>query len=99
MSDSSAARYELYYWPMLQGRGEFVRLALEEAGAPYGDGARLPEGEAGGVQALLSRLPEGRWIGGTIPYFMTEEGGVFCRERIFVTRLEHPVEQVSLNFG
>ena len=28
-------RYELYYWPSIQGRGEFVRLALEEAGAPY----------------------------------------------------------------
>jgi hypothetical protein len=26
-------RYELYYWPMIQGRGEFVRLALEEGGA------------------------------------------------------------------
>ena len=28
-------RYELYYWPTIQGRGEFVRLALEEAGADY----------------------------------------------------------------
>ena len=36
--------YELYYWPTIQGRGEFVRLALEEAGTPdkdaAGDGAR-----------------------------------------------------------
>ena len=32
--------YELYYWPGIQGRGEFVRLALEEAGAPYVDVAR-----------------------------------------------------------
>src|SRR5882757_1974418 len=32
--------YELYYWPMIQGRGEFVRLALEEAGAAYVDVAR-----------------------------------------------------------
>jgi len=30
-------RYELYYWPSIQGRGEFVRLALEDAGADYGD--------------------------------------------------------------
>ena len=30
-------RYELYYWPEIQGRGEFVRLALEEAGADYVD--------------------------------------------------------------
>src|ERR1700680_1612472 len=28
-------RYELYYWPGIQGRGEYVRLALEEAGADY----------------------------------------------------------------
>lgn len=33
-------RYELYYWPDIQGRGEFVRLALEEAGANYVDVAR-----------------------------------------------------------
>ena len=37
-------RYELYYWPMIQGRGEYVRLALEEAGADYIDVAR---GKAG----------------------------------------------------
>ena len=35
-------RYELYYWPTIQGRGEFVRLALEEAGANYVDIARRP---------------------------------------------------------
>jgi glutathione S-transferase len=35
-------RYELYYWPEIQGRGEFVRLALEEAGADYVDMARRP---------------------------------------------------------
>jgi len=33
-------RYELYYWPGIQGRGEFVRLAIEEAGADYVDVAR-----------------------------------------------------------
>ncbi|QGZ39062.1 glutathione S-transferase [Pseudoduganella flava] len=32
--------YILYYWPTIQGRGEFVRLALEEAGVPYRDVAR-----------------------------------------------------------
>ena len=36
------APYELYYWPSIQGRGEFVRLALEDAGAHYRDVARLP---------------------------------------------------------
>ena len=38
-------RYELYYWPSIQGRGEFVRLALEEAGASYVDVARTRGGE------------------------------------------------------
>jgi glutathione S-transferase len=38
--------YELYYWPTIQGRGEFVRLALEEAGADYVDVARESEGIA-----------------------------------------------------
>jgi glutathione S-transferase len=35
-------RYELYYWPSIQGRGEFIRLALEDAGADYIDVARDP---------------------------------------------------------
>jgi glutathione S-transferase len=39
-------RYELYYWPSIQGRGEFVRLALEEAGADYADVARQRGGGA-----------------------------------------------------
>jgi glutathione S-transferase len=50
-------RYELYYWPSIQGRGEFVRLALEEAGADYVDVARLPARGGGGTPALL-RLME-----------------------------------------
>ncbi|HET8563128.1 MAG TPA: glutathione S-transferase family protein, partial [Candidatus Binatia bacterium] len=48
-------RYELYYWPEIQGRGEFVRLALEEAGADYVDVARLPT-RSGGVPALMRFL-------------------------------------------
>jgi glutathione S-transferase len=48
--------YELYYWPGIQGRGEFVRLALEEAGAHYRDVAVLPQAEGGGVPAILRVL-------------------------------------------
>jgi glutathione S-transferase len=48
-------RYELYYWPTIQGRGEFVRLALEEAGADYVDVARAP-GKGGGVPAMMKFL-------------------------------------------
>lgn len=50
--------YELHYWPMLQGRGEFVRLALEEAGADYVDVARLPDSEGGGVSNLTRFLED-----------------------------------------
>jgi len=46
--------YELYYWPGIQGRGEFVRLALEESGAHYHDVAVLPQ--ARGVPAILKVL-------------------------------------------
>jgi glutathione S-transferase len=48
-------RYELYYWPSIQGRGEFVRLALEEADADYVDVARRP-GKSGGVPAMMKLL-------------------------------------------
>jgi glutathione S-transferase len=44
-------RYELYYWPTIQGRGEFVRLELEEAGADYVDVAR--RGGKRGVPAMM----------------------------------------------
>jgi glutathione S-transferase len=50
-----AQRYELYYWPGIQGRGELVRLALEEAGADYVDVARRP-GRYGGVPAMMRFL-------------------------------------------
>jgi glutathione S-transferase len=46
---------ELYYWPTIQGRGEFVRLMLEEAGADYVDVARLPRAK-GGMAAMLRLL-------------------------------------------
>ncbi len=49
-------RYELYYWPSIQGRGEFVRLALEEAGADYVDVARGSEKDGAGMPALLQLL-------------------------------------------
>ncbi len=48
--------YQLHYWPTIQGRGEFVRLALEAAGADYVDVARAPPSEAGGAPALARRL-------------------------------------------
>jgi glutathione S-transferase len=46
--------YELYYWPEIQGRGEFVRLALEDVGAKYIDVAR----RRGGTSAMLKLLDD-----------------------------------------
>jgi glutathione S-transferase len=54
-------RYELYYWPDIQGRGEYLRLALEEAGADYADVARSDRG-----MAAMSRMMEARK--GTPPF-------------------------------
>ena len=53
-------QYELHYWPGIQGRGEFVRLALEYAGAAYVDVARTDEAHGGGEEALMRamRRPE-----------------------------------------
>jgi glutathione S-transferase len=50
-------RYQLYYWPSIPGRGEFVRLALEQAGAAYDDVARM---RGQGVAALMRGLDDPR---------------------------------------
>jgi glutathione S-transferase len=55
--------YELYYWPGIQGRGEFVRLALEHAGVLYVDVARRPKGMA----AMMTFL-DGGDHGGLEPF-------------------------------
>lgn len=55
-------RYEFYYWPGIQGRGEFVRLALEQAGADYDDVARGP----GGMEAMQGFLAGEK--AGDLPY-------------------------------
>ena len=52
-------RYQLFYWPSIPGRGEFVRLALEQAGAEYEDVARL-RGRGKGVAALMRGLDDRR---------------------------------------
>ena len=49
-------RYQLFYWPEIQGRGEFVRLALEDAGAAYDDVAR----KSGGMSRMMAMMDGGR---------------------------------------
>ena len=48
--------YQLHYWPTIQGRGEFVRLALEAAGAQYVDVARGDVSKGQGTTALIHLL-------------------------------------------
>jgi len=55
-------KIELYYWPSIQGRGEFIRLLLEEAGADYVDVARTE----GGMQSMMAIL--GGKEKGALPY-------------------------------
>ena len=56
MHEKLTMRYELYYWPEIQGRGEYVRLALEEAGADYVDIGRKRGDDP--IVALLERKRE-----------------------------------------
>ena len=50
--------YELFYWDGIQGRGEFVRLALEDAGAAYVDVAREPDRGTGEMIDLMESATE-----------------------------------------
>ncbi len=50
--------YELHYWPSIQGRGEFVRLALEAANAAYVDVARGRDADGQGVAAMLAAMAD-----------------------------------------
>jgi glutathione S-transferase len=72
--------YRLYYWPTIQGRGEFVRLAFEAAGASYVDVARLPESQGGGVAAMMPFLRgQRRGLQPFAPPFVEVEGMVVAQ--------------------
>ncbi|MBK8905787.1 MAG: hypothetical protein IPM53_31685 [Anaerolineaceae bacterium] len=47
-----------------------------------------------GDESILNKLPAGNWIGGTIPYFMTQDGGKFSQEQVYVTRM--PADAVNV---
>ncbi|MHB8087936.1 MAG: DUF6976 family protein, partial [Anaerolineaceae bacterium] len=61
--------------------------------------AKITHGERlllAGDESLLKQLPAGNWIGGSIPYFMTDHGGVFTRHKIYVTELPQSVSKISI---
>ena len=49
-----------------------------------------------GDRDLLTSLPQGQWIGGTIPYFMSERGGCVTRDEVFVTELPKEIGEVRI---
>lgn len=49
-----------------------------------------------GDEKLLNQLPDGQWIGGTIPYFMTEDGGTSTKDKIFVTELPSFITSIEI---
>jgi glutathione S-transferase len=71
---------ELFYWPTIQGRGEFVRLALEEAGVAYVDVAR----EAGGMARMIAAM-DGADHPSYAPPFLKADGCGSARPRTSCT--------------
>ncbi len=70
-----------------------VLFTLDETKAKIAAGEKLL---LAGDEQLLRQLPSGNWIGGTIPYFMGEQGGQFTLEKIFVTQLPDYVAGTSI---
>jgi hypothetical protein len=70
-----------------------VMYGKDEVSARIRSGARLL---LAGDEQLLSALPAGEWIGGTIPYFMAEQGGECNREKVYVTELPDYVEAAEI---
>ena len=67
--------YELWYWPGIPGRGEFIRLALEAGGIAYADKAREPHvGEEGLMRDMAARRPEP-----FAPPYLVAEGKVIAQ--------------------
>jgi hypothetical protein len=63
--------------------------------------ARIAAGDAlllAGDEALLRQMPRGDWIGGTIPYFVSDEGGVTTKEKLFASALPPAVVSFSTRF-
>lgn len=49
-----------------------------------------------GDESLLNQLPDGNWVGGTIPYFMTDQGGLFTQDLIFVNDITNEIDDFEI---
>jgi len=99
--------WQLFYWPSIPGRGEFVRLILEEAKVPYIDVARIKEEEGGGVPAILRHL-EGKVDGfpvfappfirrGDITLSQTTNICLYLAEKYLLIPTKDPIDKYHCN--
>ncbi len=71
-------------------------ITLEETIALINEGKIL---HIAGDDSLLRQLPKGSWIGGTTPYFISDEGGIFTKEKLFVTVIDFAEEIRISTYG
>jgi uncharacterized protein DUF6976 len=69
--------------------------SIDDANALIARGGAL---HIAGDAAALARLTRGNWIGGTIPYFLTDKGGRVEREQVFVTAMPSAIRSVDIDF-
>ncbi|MBR3306448.1 MAG: hypothetical protein IKI75_04225 [Lachnospiraceae bacterium] len=69
---------------------------LEETSAMINEGKIL---HIAADESLLSKLPKGKWIGGTTPYFISEEGGMLTKDRLFVDEIDYGEEIRIATYG
>jgi glutathione S-transferase len=87
---SPQAPYELFYWPSLHGRGEFIRLAFEAAGAAYVDVARLPESQGGSARAIMPLLPGGASFTGSFAPPIVRAGDLVLSQTVSILHFLAP---------
>ncbi len=85
--------FTLIYWPMLQGRGEFVRLLFEATGTAYLDLARQPVEQGGGVEAIL------RYTQGHVPGPTPFAAPILLHERRVIAQMPNIVSHLAPRLG
>ena len=71
-------------------------ISLEETIGLIDDGKIL---HIAADDSLLQKLPKGKWIGGTTPYFMSEEGGILTKDRLFVNEIDYAEDIKIATYG
>ena len=66
--------YELWYWPGIPGRGEFIRLALEASDVAYRDVAMAAPDMDSGLSALLDDMERPDFAPPFAPPYLVADG-------------------------